>query len=212
MCWLGLVRAGHGAFVLTALGLALLGRGPWPSAEDREVLVKVDDQGVISVPVVASRYDRLQIARFAAWLDTPPPAAYTTGSEFRDHGVYHYRLTPQAIDRVIEEGVSILSHILPFLQRVTGGHVPSNVAKMLQTWHDEPREVIVHDVVILSARDLGVYDRLREDKRIAQYLGKQIGPHAHIVRREDMPRLLDALRRMGVLPLFEGHEKDDAPL
>lgn len=210
--WLGLVRAAHGAFVLTALGLALLGRGPWPSADDREVRVKVDDQGVISVPVVASRYVRLQIARFAAWLDTPGPTAYATGQEFHDEGAYRYRLTPQAIDRVIEEGVSILSHILPFLQRETGGHVPSNVGKMLQAWHDEPREVIVHDVVILSARDLGVYDRLREDKRIAPYLGKQIGPHAHIVRREDMPPLLDALRRMGMLPLFEGHEKDDAPL
>lgn len=211
MHWLGLVQAGRSAFLLTPLGLALQGRVPWPDTPDRPARIRVDEQGVISVPVDLSRYDRVQIARFAAWISAPPPAPYVPGGEGRDEGVYLYRLTPQAIARVADEGISLLSHIVPFLQRLSGHTLPANVLKMLENWHASPREVIVYDVVVLSARDLGVYERLRENERVTRWLGRQIGPHAHLVRREDMPALLNALREMGILPLFEGHEKDDWP-
>ncbi len=211
MRWLGLTRAGRGAFLLTPLGLALQGRAEWPSTPDRSARIRVDEQGVISVPVDVSRYERLQIARFSAWISAPGPSPYVPGSESRDDGVYIYRLTPQAIGRVLEEGVSLPTHIVPFLQRLSGYNLPPNVLKMLQGWHDSPKEVIVHDVVIVSARDLGVYERLRDNERVSRWLGRQVGPHAHIVNREDMPALLNALREMGILPLFEGHEKDDWP-
>ena len=212
MHWLGLVRAGYGAFELTPFGLALQGRADWPLSPDREARARVDTQGLITVPVSASRYDRLQVARFAAWISAPPPSPYTPDGPSRDDAAYVYRLTPQAISRVVEEGVSIPSHIIPFLQRVTGHSLPPNVVKMLENWHEQPREVIVHDVVILSTRNLGAYQKIRANARVSRWLGKQIGPHAHIVKREDMPALLNALREMGVLPLFEGHEKDDSPL
>ncbi len=211
MHWLGLVRAARSAFLLTPLGLALQGRVPWPDTPDRPARIRVDEQGVISVPVDVSRYDRVQIARFAAWISAPAPAPYVPGSESRDEGVYLYRLTPQAIARVADEGISLPSHIVPFLQRLSGHTLPPNVLKMLHNWHASPREVIVYDMVVLSARDLGVYERLRSNERVTRWLGQQIGPHAHLVRRENMPALLNALREMGILPLFEGHEKDDWP-
>lgn len=210
--WLGLARVGHGSFELTPFAAALQGRADWPDDPDPAVRVRVDTQGLISVPAALRRYDRLQIARFAAWISAPPPAPYLPGGESRDDGAYQYRLTPQAISRILEHDVSIESHIIPFLGRVTHRTVPANVIAMLESWHSSPREVIVHDVVIFSARDLGVYERVRKSPRASRLLGKQIGPHANIVRREDMPRLLDALREMGLLPLFEGHEKDDSPL
>ena len=55
------------------------------------------------------------------------------------------------------------------------------------------------------------HDRLRRSERINKWLGPQIGPQAHTVKREDFPALLNALRQLGILPLFEGHEKDDWP-
>lgn len=212
MHWLGLVRAGYGAFELTPFGLAVQGRADWPLTPDRDARARVDPQGLIIVPVAASRYDRMQVARFSAWISAPAPSPYAPGGSSRDDAAYVYRLTPQAISRIVEEGVSIPSHIIPFLQRFSGHSLPPNVVKMLENWHEEPREVIVHDVVILSTRDLGAYQKIRENARVNRWLGKQIGPHAHIVKREDMPALLNALREMGVLPLFEGHEKDDSPL
>ena len=212
MHWLGLVRAGRGGFELTPFGLALQGRADWPLQPDQEARIKVDSQGVISAPAVLSRYERTQLARFSAWISAPPPAPYTADDTRQDEGAYVYRLTPQAISRIMEERVSIQSHILPFLHRLSVHSLPVNVVKMLENWHESPKEVVVHDVVIFSARDLGVYEKVRKNVRVNRWLGKQIGPHAHIVKREDMPALLNALRDMGVLPLFEGHEKDDAPL
>jgi hypothetical protein len=58
---------------------------------------------------------------------------------------------------------------------------------------------------------LSVYERLRKNDKINRWLGQAVGPQAHAVRREDFPALLNALRQMGILPLFEGHEKDDWP-
>ncbi len=205
--WLGLARVGRGAFLLTQAGLALLGRADWPSDPDPSPRIRVDEQGVVSVPVELSRYERTQLARFSAWLSAPPPAF----GDRPDGSAYQYRLTPQAINRVANEGVTISQHILPFLQKLSGQGVPANVTKMLESWHDNPGEVVVEDVVIIRARDLAAYDRLRKSERINKWLGPQLGPQAHAVRREDFPALMNALRQMGILPLFEGHEKDDWP-
>jgi hypothetical protein len=67
------------------------------------------------------------------------------------------------------------------------------------------------DAVIVSARNMGVYDRLKKNPVIGRILGPQVGPNAHAVKRQDLPALLNALRHMGLLPLFENHEKDDWP-
>src|SRR5574341_1324468 len=72
MRWLGLTRNAPGAFTLTPLGLALLGRSDWPSEPDAEARIKVDEQAVINVPPSLSRYERLQIARFSSWMSIPP--------------------------------------------------------------------------------------------------------------------------------------------
>jgi hypothetical protein len=207
MRWLGLARVGQGAFLLTPAGLALLGRADWPTDPDPTPRIRVDEQGVISVPADLSRYDRTQIARFASWISAPPPAL----GDRADTGAYHYRLTPQAINRVGAEGVTIAQHIIPFLQKLSGQGVPANVVKMLEGWHENPREVVVEDVVVFKARDLAAYDRLRRIERINKWLGPQIGPESHTVKRENFPALMNALRQAGVLPLFEGHEKDDWP-
>ncbi|MBN1122942.1 MAG: hypothetical protein JXJ17_17840 [Anaerolineae bacterium] len=212
MRWLGVVRFGQGRFLLTPIGLALLGRGEWPSESDRDVRIQVDEQGMISVPVDISRYDRVQISRFAAWICSPPPSIHTQRPDSRDEGHYIYRLTPQAIERATGEKISLKGHIVPFLQRLSGHRLPQNVIDMLEAWEDEPREVIVHDVVIVTVRDLGVYERLQDNERVSRWFEQSIGPNTHIVKRENMPALLNALRDMGILPLFEGHEKDDRPL
>ncbi len=211
MRWLGLMRAARGAFLLTPLGLALLGREAWPSMADPEARIQLDEQGILSVPVHLSRYDRFQIARFATWLSTPQPIVDISVDGSGDDGAYLYRLTPQSIIRVVDEGVTLQNHIIPFLQRLSSHEVPANVLKMLQAWHDRPGEVVVQDVAIVTAKDLGVYERLRRNDQVTRWLGQQVGPHAHAVRRKDLPALLNALREMGILPLFEGHEKDDWP-
>jgi hypothetical protein len=209
LSWLGLVQVGQGAFMVTELGQALLGQTGWPSAPDRDTRIWIDQQGVISVPVQMSRYERAQIARFTAWLDPPPLRAADPQADDTD-AAYRYRLTPQAIARVADEGFN-LGRIITFLQRLSGNNVPPNVLKMLQSWGENPAEVVVEDAVIIRAKDLGVYERLVKNQRVSRWFVRQVGPNSYTVRREDLPALLNALREMGILPYFEGYKKDDWP-
>ena len=78
-------------------------------------------------------------------------------------------------------------------------------------WQAQPREVAVEDMVIITAKDLGVYQQLRSHQPVNRWLEQQVGPHAHAVKRENLQNLLNALREMGILPMFEGYEKDDWP-
>lgn len=210
MNWLGLVYAERGAFMLTPLGLALLGRADWPSEPDPKAHIQVDEQGVIAVPPEVSRYHRVQIARFSSWLNSPGIPEHSAWKHH--HGqAYLYRLTAQSIERTAAEGLTLSSHIIPFLQRLSGRDLPLNVVKMLQAWEETPEEVVIQDVVILVAKNLKVQERLQSNDRINRWLVQQVGPRAYAVRRENMPALMNALRETGILPLFEGHAKDDRP-
>jgi hypothetical protein len=211
MRWLGLVRSAPGAFLLTPLGLALVRNENWPSEADPGGRVSIDEQGVVSIPAKVGRYERVQVARFTAWMTPPSISVDRPDRDLSGEGVYLYRLTPQALSRVSDEGISIPSHILPFLQRLSGQNLPANVVKMLEAWHTRPGEVVIQDAVILAARDISVYERIRSNARISRWLGQQVGPQAYAVQRENLAPLLNAIRGMGLLPLFEAHEKDDWP-
>jgi hypothetical protein len=211
MRWLGLVRTGSGAFIVTPLGAALTGSDVWPSDADAAARASIDDQGVVSTPASMGRYERVQLARFTSWVSAPVIPLDVPGRAPKDESAYQYQVTPQALARVASEGISIPSHILPFLQRVTGHNVPANVVKMLEAWHTSPAEIVVQDVVIVRAKDLGVFERMRNNPRISKWLVQQVGPQAFAVQRENVAALLSALRSMGVLPLFEAHDQHDWP-
>lgn len=211
MRWLGLVRAGHGSFEVTVLGRALAGVGDWPSEPDPHVYITVDEQGVIEVPIAISRYERYQLARFTSWLSAPGPAEYLPLDPAPDASVYQYRVTAQAIERVREDGITLTNHIVPFIQRLSGEGLPGTVLSMLARWAENPAEVVVQDVVIVTAKDITIYDRLRRHATISKWMGQQVGPRAFVVPREHLAPLLNILRDMGYLPFFEGYPKDDRP-
>jgi hypothetical protein len=211
--WLGLVRIGWGAFLITDLGLAATGRGDWPSTPDGDLPIKIDEQGVISVPAGFSRYHRSRIARFSAWISAPPSrdgSTHRNALAYDEDSLYQYRITPQALKRGEAEGVEP-DQIIGMLHKLSNQSMPGTVQKMLANWREAPGEVVVQDVVIIRARSLEAYDRLTKNDKIKRLLGRQIEPYTHEVKREDFPSLLNALRLMGLLPLFEGHEKDDWP-
>jgi hypothetical protein len=56
-----------------------------------------------------------------------------------------------------------------------------------------------------------VFEKLRANNRIARLMGQPVGPQSVAIRRQDLPAVLNAIREMGLLPLFEGHEKDTRP-
>lgn len=209
--WLGLIRVGGGALLLTEYGLALLRRGDWPSTPDQKQPARISEQGLILMPISASRYDRYRLARFTSWVSSPGIVEYSAGGSSRDDSAYAYRITPQALARTANEKVSISGQILPFLQKITENRLPASFVKMLKDWEAQPAQVVVQDVVILTAKNLGVLERLRKQPGFQQWLGRQVGPNAFVVKRENLAPVLNTLRNMGILPLFEDHEKDDRP-
>jgi len=204
--WLGLLDlhpdVQGGAFRLTPSGAALLGLAPWPSEPDPEGHLSVDDQSLITVSPALSRIDRYLVARFAAWRDIPDPEA--------DAPAYTYQMTPPSLQRAAEQGIAV-PQILSFLKRTSARPVPRSVEVALAAWEEAGAEVVLHDVVVLAASDFGVYERLRKDPTVKRFLGKPLGPNIHAVARKDVPSLLGALRRMGLLPLFEDFPDDEAP-
>lgn len=205
MQWLGLIEAARGAFRLTQLGLGLLGREEWPSGPDPETRVAVNSRGVISIPATASRYQRLQIARFSSWLSPPPP---NVGP---DEGKYLYQLTARALALARDQGLRLHQHIIPFIQRISSHSIPDNVIAMLNAWEELPVQVIVHNTVVLEAKDLGIDERIKANPQIRQWLGRQLGPHTYMVLREHLPSLLNALREMGIMPQISGITEDEEP-
>jgi len=205
MSWLGLAESAWGAFCLTQLGLALLGRGEWPSEPDPETRIAVDPRGVISIPATASRYQRFQISRFASWFPAPPP------NPGADEGKYLYQLTVRALDRARLQGFHLQEHIVPFVERLSAHSVPRSVMTMLDGWEGQPDQVVVHDAVVLEAKDPGIDERIKGNAQIAQWLGRPLGPHTYLVMRRHLPSLLNALREMGILPYIKGIVEEDEP-
>jgi hypothetical protein len=202
MRWLGLLdlHPEADAFRLTALGAALLERIPWPSEPDPEAMLTVNDQSFITVPTDLSRFDRYAVARFAAWREIPTEDAPT----------YTYQISPHSLEQGVEQGIEV-SHIVSLLKRTSGDRVPPQVEKALAAWEEHGAEVVLHDVVVLVAKDFGIYERLKEEGSISRWLGQSLGPNSFAVARKDVPALLAALRRHGLLPLFEGFPDDETP-
>jgi hypothetical protein len=190
------------AFRLTPSGAALLELAPWPSEPDPEARLSVDDQSFITVPTALSRFDRYLAARFAAWRDVPDPE--------EDVPAYTYQMTPPSLQRAAEQGIAV-TQVLNFLARTSAVPVPDSVEKALTAWEERGAEVVLHDVVVLVAKDFGIYERLREEESVRRWLGQPLGPNAHAIARRDVPALLAALRRLGMLPLFEDFADDEAP-
>jgi hypothetical protein len=205
MQWLGLVEVARGAFRLTRLGLALLGREEWPSEPDPETHVTIDPRGVISVPAVASRYQRYQIARFSSWLPAPLPSVGP------DDGKYLYQLTARALERAREQSFRLRQHIIPFIQRLSAHSIPRSVMAMLDAWEEQPDQIVVHDAVVLEAKDLGIDERIKSNAQIRQWLGRPLGPHTYMVMRRHLTSLLNALREMGIMPQIKGAAEDEEP-
>lgn len=202
--WLGLLDLHPEAdgFRLTELGTALLDLAPWPSEPDPETHLHIDDQSFITVPATLSRIDRYLVARFAAWRDIPDPDDEALA--------YTYQITPPSLQGAAEQGITI-AQIVSFLTRTSATPVPPSVETALAAWEEEGAEVVLHDVLVLVAKDFGIFERLKAEPTISRWLGQPLGPNSYAVARRDVPSLLAALRRLGMLPQFEGFPEDEAP-
>ncbi len=171
------------AFRRSPFGKALL-VGQIPKGlppENKTVHVRSD--GRYSLPYLAPRVARYQLARFGEW-------------EGERGGAFRYRLTPNSLNRAREAGLRI-SHLLALLERFAGS-VPPNVVKAVDRWDRQGAEAQLEQVIVLRLNSPELLKALRQS-RAARFLGTPLGPTTIVVKEGAGERVLAILAEMGYL-------------
>ncbi len=153
-----------------------------PKAEDAKLIVA--SNGRITIPRLAPRTARYQVARFCEW-----------DAEKDDE--YRYRVTPKSLKRAAEQGLKV-SHLLGLLAKHTGGQVPPVFVKALQRWEANGTEARVESLTVLKVSKPEVLNELRASKA-ARFLGEILGPTTVVLQSGAEAKVMAALAEMGLL-------------
>jgi len=189
--WLGVVdlalpdpEKAPSAFRMTPSASRLLGGTGSERASQETARLHVSSQGRISVPRLAPRALRYQIARFCDWEDEKVEE-------------YRYRVTPSALQRAKEQGLKI-EQLLTLLRKFTAAPVPPVFLRALQRWERKGTEARLESQVILRLASPEVLEELRASK-MARFLGDVLGPAAVVVKPGAQSKVLAGLAEMGLL-------------
>ena len=172
-----------GGFRFSAWAEALLaGQAPQGLAVE-EAQVHVGSDFRISLPGLAPRALRYQLARFCEW------------DEEKADGT-HYHLTPASLARARQQGLTT-SHLLTLLRR-HARTVPPSLVRAVERWERKGSEARLEPVVVLRLASPELLQELRSS-RAARFLGDPLGPTAIPVRAGAVPKVLRILAELGYL-------------
>ncbi len=192
MHWLGFVDlasvdAGAPA---TAFRLSRWAAGLWAGnlpaglAEENEK-VKISSEGLISVPRLAPRAARYQIARFCAWLEPKD-------------GVYRYRITAESLEQARRQNLRP-AHLVSLLHKHSADPLPPLLLKALERWEEHGAQARLERHSLLRVAAPAVLEALRKDRRAAACLGEEITATIVFVKPGCEERLLRLLTESGYL-------------
>ena len=168
-------------------GELLEGRAPQGfDEEDRPIIVRSDAR--VTVPRLAPRAARYQIARFSRWED---PEADT----------YRYTLTPGSLARAQQAGLQT-SHLLSLLGHYAQA-VPPSLVKALENWAEKGAQAKVEQLLVLRVGSPQILQELRTS-RAARFLGDPLGPTTVVVNPGAWEKVLAALAELGYLGEAKG--------
>ncbi len=146
----------------------------------------IASNGQITIPRLAPRAIRYQVARFCDWESAAPHP-----SEYR------YRVTPHSLKRAAGQGLKV-NHLLSLLAKQTGGQVPPVLAKALQRWETNGSEARIETITVLKVSKPEVLNELRAS-RAARFLSEIIGPTTIVIQSGAEPKVMAALAELGLL-------------
>jgi hypothetical protein len=146
--------------------------------------IHVASNGRISVPRLAPRAARYQVARFCEW-------------EPETQDDYRYHVTPATLERAKKQGLKV-EHLLALLAKYTSGNIPPVFIKALKRWEQSGTEARVETQVVLRVSRPEVLDELRQSKA-ARFLGEPLGPAAVVVKAGAQAKVMAALAELGLL-------------
>jgi len=209
MHWLGLLDlaapepgAAPAALRLSEWAAALWhGDAPDGLAKEEASLI-VSPEGRISIPLLASRPVRYQIARFCAFeheedvsQNRPKPAG--KGSRKAKQPEYHYRITPAALERAQAQGLRP-AQLAGLLRRYSDKPVPPPLIKALERWENEGTQAVITPAILLRVTSPEVLSALRKT-RAARCLDEEINETTVLIKPGMEGQVLSALAETGYL-------------
>jgi len=146
--------------------------------------ITVSSQGKITVPRLAPRAARYQIARFCEWEEAKADE-------------YRYRVSAGSLKRAKEQGLKP-EHLLGILRKHLAAPIPPTLVKALQRWDANGSEARVESLAVLKVSKPDVLKELRES-RASRFLGELLGPTTVVIQAGAQGKVLAALTEMGLL-------------
>jgi hypothetical protein len=187
--WLGMVDLAEDAARLTAYGRAFVNEDLWPTPQETDEKLIVNEDGTLLASRRVPRIDRFQVMRFTTWIS--PPA---TSSE-----PYTYKLTAQGIQRAADQGINS-GHITAFLSRMLdGAPLPPAITQLLEKTNGSPvTGVTIERLMVLRTTAPETLDFIADTPALRRYLGARLGPMAAVVRTDQWEALRVALAEHGI--------------
>lgn len=150
---------------------------------DEKVSIRAD--GLIIAPIGAARDERYQIARFSGW-------------EKMDGVNYEYRLTPEALNNSLSQGLKP-DHVRIILERSSQAPLPPSIDAALKRWSDFGTEASFERFLVVRVKDKELIEKLQANKATARFIQERISSEIVVVREANWMRLRDAAARLGIL-------------
>jgi hypothetical protein len=176
------------AFKLSPWSENLLEGIPPQGLAEETSAIHVRSDGRVSVPILAPRAVRYQLARFCTW-------------EMGNVYEYRYRLTPSSLTNARDTGLRI-SHLVSLLRRYAEV-VPPNILTALDRWDKGGTQVRMQTATVLRLGSPEILAALRSS-RAARFLSDPLSSTAILVKDGAEEKVLAALVEMGYIGEFTG--------
>jgi len=155
---------------------------PGLAAEDGQV--NVHSGGHLDVPRLAPLAVRYQLARFCTWLG-------------EDAAVYHYRITPESLERARQQGLRV-AQLISLLKKHSSAPLAPALIHALERWEQHGTEAALEKVQLLRVSRPEILTALR-NVRASRFLGEEISPTIVVLRPGGADAILQALAELGYL-------------
>jgi hypothetical protein len=145
----------------------------------------IRSDGSITVPRLAPRSLRYQLARFLEW------------ESQRDQN-YHYRFSIRAIKRAQQQNLQ-LNQVRSILTQANESDIPPSILQSMQRFETQAYEASIEQHHLLRVSDPLLLESLLSHSSTKRFIHERLGDTTAVVRKEHWERLIQAAVQLGIL-------------